>query len=47
MRYTDLWRLYGKAAGLAKQAGFDIIYVHFTAYLGEPIPFFGLESQNG
>ncbi|ABN54187.1 MAG TPA: FAD-dependent oxidoreductase [Hungateiclostridium thermocellum] len=26
---------YGKAAGLAKQAGFDIIYVHFTAYLGD------------
>ncbi len=26
---------YGRAAGLAKQAGFDIIYVHFTAYLGD------------
>ena len=26
---------YGKSAGLAKQAGFDIIYVHFTAYLGD------------
>jgi 2-enoate reductase len=26
---------YGRAAGLAKQAGFDIIYVHFTAYIGD------------
>lgn len=26
---------YGKAAGLAKQAGFYIIYVYFTAYLGD------------
>ncbi|NLZ53800.1 MAG: FAD-dependent oxidoreductase, partial [Thermoanaerobacteraceae bacterium] len=26
---------YGRAAGLAKQAGFDAIYVHFMAYLGD------------
>ena len=26
---------YGASAGLAKQAGFDIIYIHFTAYLGD------------
>ena len=32
---AELVEAYGKAAGLAKQAGFDIIYVHFTAYLGD------------
>ncbi len=32
---AELIEAYGKAAGLAKQAGFDIIYVHFTAYLGD------------
>ena len=26
---------YGRAAGFAKQAGFDAIYVHFMAYLGD------------
>lgn len=26
---------YGKAAGLAKMAGFDAIYIHFLAYLGD------------
>jgi len=26
---------YGRAAGLAKRAGFDAIYVHFLAYLGD------------
>ncbi|MCG1011313.1 FAD-dependent oxidoreductase [Tepidanaerobacter sp. GT38] len=26
---------YGRAAGFAKQAGFDAIYVHFLAYLGD------------
>lgn len=26
---------YGRAAGFAKQAGFDVIYIHFTAYLGD------------
>lgn len=31
----ELVESYGKAAGLSKQAGFDIIYVHFTAYLGD------------
>lgn len=31
----QLVKSYGKAAGLAKQAGFDIIYVHFLAYLGD------------
>ncbi|NLL38440.1 MAG: FAD-dependent oxidoreductase [Clostridiales bacterium] len=31
----ELVEAYGRAAGLAKQAGFDIIYVHFTAYLGD------------
>lgn len=32
---AELVEAYGKAAGLAKQAGFDIIYVHFTASLGD------------
>ncbi|HZK28234.1 MAG TPA: NAD(P)/FAD-dependent oxidoreductase [Thermoclostridium sp.] len=32
---AELVQAYGKAAGLAKQAGFDIIYVHFIAYLGD------------
>lgn len=32
---NELVESYGKAAGLAKQAGFDVIYVHFTAYLGD------------
>jgi len=31
----ELVEAYGRAAGLAKQAGFDIIYVHFTAYIGD------------
>lgn len=31
----ELVEAYGRAAGLVKQAGFDIIYVHFTAYLGD------------
>lgn len=31
----ELVEAYGRAAGLAKQSGFDIIYVHFTAYLGD------------
>lgn len=26
---------YGKSAGLAKRAGFDAIYIHFLAYLGD------------
>lgn len=26
---------YGRSAALAKQAGFDIIYIHFLAYLGD------------
>lgn len=32
---AGLVEAYGKSAALAKQAGFDIIYVHFTAYLGD------------
>jgi len=31
----QLVKSYGKAAGLAKAAGFDAIYVHFLAYLGD------------
>lgn len=31
----QLVKAYGRAAGLAKQAGFDAIYVHFMAYLGD------------
>jgi len=31
----DLVDAYGRAAALAVMAGFDIIYVHFTAYIGD------------
>lgn len=31
----QLVKSYGRAAGLAKQSGFDAIYVHFLAYLGD------------
>jgi len=31
----QLVKAYGRAAGFAKQAGFDAIYVHFMAYLGD------------
>lgn len=32
---SGLVEAYGEAAGLAKQAGFDVIYVHFLAYIGD------------
>ncbi|NMB34099.1 MAG: FAD-dependent oxidoreductase [Clostridium sp.] len=32
---SGLVESYGRAAGFAKQAGFDMLYIHFTAYLGD------------
>ena len=36
---SGLVESYGRAAGFAKQAGFDMLYIHFTAYLGDQFLF--------